>query len=167
MKLFYVTFIVMLLSMFSEAAHARKPKVVADVSEEYANKELPVNGTVWHCAYDGASGIDCVLGEARTEGATAVPAATSVSIDPKLPELVKSVWHNAAQLAGKVISIPLHTVPFDWSLTGQLAESVMCSGAKTPCGVIFAKSKVLLSALVTQRIQYVASLNSMQVAVAQ
>ncbi len=40
------------------------------------------------------------------------------------------------QLAGKTISIPLHTVPFDFDMVGQLAEAVMC-GNNSPvigCG---------------------------------
>ena len=167
MKLFYVTCIVMLLSMISETAHARKPKVVVDVIEEYSNKELPANGTVWYCAYDGAAGINCLLGETRADAQMATGSATSTTIDSRLPELVRTVWHNASQLAGKVITIPMHTVPFDWPLVGELAESVMCGGTKTPCGVIFAKSKVFLSAMVSQRKQQFAAVGSMQLGFAQ
>lgn len=129
----------LLLGLLS-AAEAREPKASrqAAADHDYVNQEIPEGASVWHCWYDGAVSIRCRLGEAA---AVRVEAA---AVDPRLPEVVRKVWSNAADLAGSVVTIPLHNVPFDMAMTGRLAAAVMCGGATQPCGIVFARSEARL-----------------------
>lgn len=155
MRHFGIVLIVLLLSMIFTSAHARRAKAVpVEIPEEYVNKVPPRNATVWYCWYDGNVHVQCKLGEvAQGEDAAAAGAATQAAsaVDPRLPGIVRQVWHQAASLVGVLIGIPLHTIPFDMSMTGQLAESVMCGGSSKPCGIIFANSATLLAQLVEAR----------------
>lgn len=139
----------MLVGAFSTAAQARKSQPVVE-ADDYVNKEISEAANVWHCWYDGAVSVRCRLGEAAErapeKAAVAVPAA-----DPRLPDVVRMVWHKAAELADRIVTIPLHTIPFDMAMTGQLAEAVMCGGATQPCGVVFARSQALLADAVRRR----------------
>ena len=148
-----IVLILVLLSMIVTSAHARRAKaVVAEIPEEYVNKVPPSNATVWYCWYDGNVHVQCKLGEvAQGEGASGVDTQAVSAVDPRLPGIVRQVWHQAASLAGVLIGIPLHSIPFDMTMTGQLAESVMCGGASKPCGIIFAGSAALLAKLVDAR----------------
>ncbi len=153
MRHFGIVLVVMLLCMIFTSAHARKARAVsAEIPEEYVNKVPPHNATVWYCWYDGHVHVQCKLGEvAQGEGANSVDAQAVSAVDPRLPGIVRKVWHQAASLAGVLIGIPLHSIPFDMSMTGQLAESVMCGGSSKPCGIIFAGSATLLAKLVDAR----------------
>ncbi len=142
-------FLAMLICLVSDLAHARKVKVSVDEPEDYVNKTLPEAGTVWHCWYDGNDAVLCRLGESPADDDKALAEARP--IDKRLPDVVRQIWQQAKQVAGRLVNIPLHTIPYDMALTGQLAESVMCSGATAPCGVIFAKNAVALAELVSLR----------------
>ena len=153
MRHFGIVLVVMLLSMIFTSAHARKAKAApAEIPEEYVNKVPPSNATVWYCWYDGHVHVQCKLGEvAQGEGASGVDTQAVSAVDPRLPGIVRKVWHQAASLAGVLIGIPLHSIPFDMGMTGELAESVMCGGSSKPCGIIFASSATLLAKLVDAR----------------
>ena len=140
MKYLALVVLLMILSMFTHSAHARKPKAVV-------NKPLQVGSTVWYCTYDGGDAVQCLLGEVGSN----VSSGQSAQIDSRLPEIVRKVWTQASELVGKVIRIPLHTIPFDMELTGELAHSVMCGGATMVCGVLFANNTTKLSQLVETR----------------
>ncbi len=147
MKSFALVVLLMILSMFTHSAHARKPKAVMNVAVDYVNKPLLVGATVWYCAYDGGDAVQCLLGEAGDN----ISSGQSAQIDSRLPEIVRKVWTQASELVGKIIRIPLHTIPFDMELTGELAHSVMCGGATMVCGVLFANDTTKLSQLVETR----------------
>lgn len=127
-------------------AEARGPKLDREAVDDYVNQEIPAGANVWHCWYDGGFAVRCRLGEAATSPASDKPASNA-----RLPELVHKVWHDAAELAGSVVAIPLHTLPFDMAMTGRLANAVMCGGATQPCGIVFARSERLLSEALRRR----------------
>ena len=164
MRQFAFVVLVVLLSMITSASHARKPKVVVEAVEDYVNKTLPEAGTVWHCWYDGGDSILCRLGEFEREAARGYAALPPPPVDSRLPDLVRKVWHQAHHLAGKIITIPLHTIPFDMALTGELAQAVMCRGASQACGVIFARNATLLTGLVDDRSRQIAAVQAQQLA---
>lgn len=127
----------------ADASAARPKRVqVASSDPEYRNKPIAIDSTVWYCAYDGQQAISCRLGD---------PGETSrliqEQIDPRLPALAHGIRNQPGQLAGRIISIPLHTVPFDFEMVGKLAEAVMC-GSRNTCAVIFARNVVALAPLV-------------------
>ena len=128
----------------SADASAARPKRVqaATPDSEYRNKPIPTDSTVWYCAYDGKQAISCRLGDPGEP-----TKLVREQVDPRLPALAHGIRNHPAQLAGKTISIPLHTVPFDFDLVGQLAEAVMCGNHNT-CAVIFARNMVALAPLV-------------------
>lgn len=138
----------LLIGLLPAAAEAREPKASRHAADDhdYVNKEIPGGASVWHCWYDGAVSIQCRLGEPA-----AAPAGVATAVDPRLPEIVHKVWHQAAELAGSAVAIPLHTIPFDMAMTGRLAEAVMCGGATQPCGIVFARSKARLSETLQRR----------------
>ncbi len=127
----------------ADASAARPKRVQATTPDsEYRNKPIAIDSTVWYCAYDGKQAISCRLGDPG-EPTKLIQA----QIDPRLPALAHGIRNNPGQLAGKTISIPLHTVPFDFDMVGQLAEAVMCGNNNT-CAVIFARNMVALAPLV-------------------
>lgn len=138
-----------LLGVLSSAAQARKPPPAALEADDYVNKEIPEAANVWHCWYNGAASIRCRLGELADPAAG--KAAAVAEIDSRLPDFVRKVWQKAADLADQIVNIPLHAIPFDMAMTGQLAEAVMCGGATQPCGVVFARSQALLADAVRRR----------------
>lgn len=115
---------------------------VAEADFEYRNKPVAADATVWYCMYDGKQSISCRLGDPGK-------AIQNVKIqaDPRLPALAHSIRNQPELLASTQISIPLHTVPFDFEMVGLLAESVMC-GSRNACAVIFARNLVSLEPLV-------------------
>lgn len=127
-------------------AEARGPKVDREAVDDYVNQDIPAGANVWHCWYDGGFSVRCRLGEA-----VAAPAGDKPVIDARLPEVVHKVWHDPAELAGSVVAIPLHTIPFDMAMTGRLANAVMCGGTTQPCGIVFGRSETQLSEAVRRR----------------
>ncbi len=156
MRQFLVVAFLLAIGMLSDAAHARKVKVVPDAGDDYVNKTLPEHGTVWHCWYDGATSVLCRLGEA-VRSATDSAAQSVAPIDPRLPKSAQQLWQSPSTMAGALVTIPLHTIPFDIALTGRLADAVMCGGTKRPCGVIFGSSAAKLADLVMVRIRQLAT----------
>jgi hypothetical protein len=150
MKNYYLVTFLILLSMVASSVHARKPKVLVEAGE-YVNKALPDEGTVWLCWYDGSQAIQCRPDEAMEDEGFRNSSPAVARPDLRFPEIVSKAWNKASELAEKLVSIPLHTIPIDMALTGELAEAVICSGATKPCGVIFARNAGLLSDLVDMR----------------
>lgn len=151
MKQIGLVVLVMLVSMFTNSAHAFKDTLANQAAEEYASGALPEAGTVWHCWYDGRISILCRLGESINEVAVGNSVQPETPVDSRLPGIVNTIWNQAAELAGELITIPLHVPPIDMAFTGELAESVMCDGAKAPCGIIFARNATVLASLVDKR----------------
>ena len=135
-----------LLGLLAVAAEARDPRAPRETIDDYVNHDIPEGANVWHCWYDGAVAVRCRLSEAA-----AAPAAGNAATDPRLPGFVSKVWHRAAELAGSIVEIPLHTVPFDMAMTGRLANSIMCGGSADPCGIVFARSEVRLAEALHRR----------------
>lgn len=135
-----------LLGLLAVAAEARDPRPPREAVDDYVNQDIPQGANVWHCWYDGAVSVRCRLGEAA-----AAPAAGDAATDPRLPGFVSKVWHRAAELAGSIVEIPLHTVPFDMAMTGRLANAVMCGAAAQPCGIVFARSEARLAEVLRRR----------------
>lgn len=156
MKPIALVVLAVLIGMVSFSAQARKPRPVVEAAGEYVNKPLPAGANVWYCRYDGEVAILCELGEIgdQGEGAGARPVA---ALDPRLPALVGTVWHRPAELAEAVITIPLHSLPYDMDYTGRLADAVMCGGSSAACGVLFASNAEGLAALVRQRTSQLAA----------
>ncbi len=141
----------MLVSMFTNSAHAFKNKLANEAAEVYVSRALPDVGTVWHCWYDGITSILCRMGESINEVAISNSGQPETPADSRLAGIVKPIWNQAAELAEELIAIQLHAPPIDMAFTGELAESVMCGGTKTPCGVIFASNATVLANLVNKR----------------
>ena len=108
------------LFVFLSAAHA------ADNAE----------GPRWACWYDGEQAVRCLLARSHITDTEARAAAVSQRFDPRLPELVRTIWGSPEQLAGKNIHIPLFTDPYEMDFVRQLAEAVMC-GVRKDCSVVF------------------------------
>lgn len=79
--------------------------------------------TVWHCWLDDQS-IACSLLQHR---AAAKDATRLAPLSP-----LQALRQQPGLLRGKLMRIPLHTVPFDSSALGELAQAVMC-GAQPDC----------------------------------
>lgn len=126
-----------------DADAARPNRIQAVVADpEYRNKPIAGDATVWYCSYDGKQSISCRLGDPGRRFALPMER-----VDPRLPTLIHDIWNSPQQLAGRRLSIPLHSVPFDFEMVGRLAESVMC-GNRDACGVIFASNLSRLEPLV-------------------
>lgn len=164
MKQISLVVLVMLVSMFTNSAHAFKDKLANQAAEEYVSRALPDVGTVWHCWYNGITSILCRMGESINEVAISHSAQPETPADSRLAGIVKPLWNQAAELAEELIAIPLHAPPIDMSFTGELAESVMCGGTKTPCGVIFASNATVLANLVNKRKVELAAWQSVRLA---
>ncbi|OHC65266.1 MAG: hypothetical protein A3H93_03515 [Rhodocyclales bacterium RIFCSPLOWO2_02_FULL_63_24] len=132
------------LVVASFAAEAAKPSAKDQLPEPYRNKPTTGWETVWYCAYAGNALLRCQLGEA---GARA--KAPAAAINPSLPVVARQIIEAPEMLAGRVIDIPLLAPPFEFSLVGQLAESVMC-GSRPGCGIIFGENAAQLAQLVQQ-----------------
>lgn len=164
MKQISLVVLVMLVSMFTNSAHAFKDKLANQAAEEYVSTALPDVGTVWHCWYDGITSILCRMGESINEVAISHSSQPETPADSRLAGIVKPLWNQAAELAEELIAIPLHAPPIDMAFTGELAESVMCGGTKTPCGVIFASNATVLANLVNKRNVQLATRQSVRLA---
>ena len=164
MKQLGLVVLVMLVSMFTNSAHAFKNTLANQAADEYVSRALPDVGTVWHCWYDGITSILCRLGESINEVAVSNSAQPDTPVDSRLPGIVNTIWNQAAELAGELIAIPLHVPPIDMAFTGELAESVMCDGAKAPCGVIFASNATVFANLVDKRNVQLATWQSIKLA---
>lgn len=88
----------------------------------------------WYAAHDLT--VRCLLVQPPAAGHAARRAAVDKAIDPRLSRLVRQIWGNPEQLAGRHISIPLWNVPYEMSFARELAESVMC-GRRKDCSVMF------------------------------
>ncbi|MBI5898531.1 MAG: hypothetical protein HZB40_04840 [Rhodocyclales bacterium] len=165
MKRFIWVALLAVASLVVDAAHARKTVVAVAPVDDYVNKPLPDHATVWHCWYDDAVSILCRLGEtART--ADVATGREAPAADVRLPRIVKDIWQRPEKMVNAVITIPLHAIPFDMALTGQLADAAMCAGARAPCGVIFARNERLLAGFVQARERQIAARNATQIATA-
>lgn len=150
MKQISLVVLVMLVSMFTNSAHALKNKLANQATEEFVSRALPDAGTVWHCWYDGMTSILCRLRESSNIVAIS-NSQPETPADSRLAGIVKPIWNQAAELAEELIAIPLHAPPIDMAFAGELAESVMCGGTKAPCGVIFASNATVLANLINMR----------------
>lgn len=104
----------------------------------FANSDNVVgDGPRWACWYSSHQlNIQCLLIHAPTEGTTERASQVAAKMDRRLPELVKIIWGSPEQLAGRYVSIPLMSIPFEMEFVGVLARSVMC-GARTDCAILF------------------------------
>lgn len=141
----FVLISALLASGTAFAARAKKQLAPAQSSGAYQNKPIQAGATVWYCVYNGATDILCQLGDAGNRLAARVTQA----IDPRLPKIVGDILNTPERLAGGYVSIPMHSMPFDFELVGQLAEAVMCS-TKSACGVIFGETRDQLAMLVSK-----------------
>lgn len=121
-----------------EPVAAKRVKAQPADPAQYQNKPIPPGATQWHCHYNGGGSILCNLASAGNR-------SENVSVDPRLPRAVHDILNNPAELAGSLVSIPLHGVPYDMEMVGKLAEAVMC-GRKTSCGIVFGASHAELLA---------------------
>jgi hypothetical protein len=147
----YLAVFLMLLSMIASSVHARQPQGAVAAVDEYVNKALPDGGNVWLCSYDGNQAIQCRPDEAEEDEDVSKSLPAVAPVGSRISDIVSKAWNRASALAERLISIPLHSIPFDMALTGELAESVMCGGATKPCGIIFASNAGLLSNLIDIR----------------
>lgn len=98
------------------------------------------DGARWACWYASHQlSIQCLLIHAPTVGTVERATQVAAKIDRRLPELVKVIWGSPEQLAGRYVSIPLMSIPFEMEFVGVLAKSVMC-GARTDCSILFDKN---------------------------
>lgn len=132
------------LCLVPASAQANKLRTNTAAAEiGYQNKPIATGATVWFCAYDGGAAIACWLGDAgkfdtRPEARLA---------DPRLPALASDIRSSPTLFAARRVSIPLHTIPYDFALVGKLAEAIMCDESEN-CGVIFAENTETLQQLV-------------------
>ncbi|AYH41801.1 hypothetical protein [Azoarcus sp. DN11] len=98
--------------------------------------------TVWACRYNGSMSIYCGLTAAPVpvtapEQALA-PAGPTDGFPTRgpLPPLVRTIAEEPGLLVGKLIRIPLYSLPEDLDDAALLADAVMC-GARLRCRVIF------------------------------
>jgi len=107
----------------------------------FANSDnLIGDGPRWACWYSSHQlSVQCLLIHAPTEGTVERATQVAAKIDSRLPELVKVIWGSPEQLAGRYVSIPLMSIPFEMEFVGVLAKSVMC-GARTDCSILFDKN---------------------------
>lgn len=136
--------ILLILALFlgiqpAQAKRGGKLPAAADFPK-YQNKPIPFGATQWHCHYDGAIHIQCRL-------ATSGIAIQPVAVSARLPGVVDKILNHPDQLAGSVVAIPLHGVPFDMEMVGKLAEAVMCA-SRAACGIVFGENRAALLAQV-------------------
>lgn len=95
------------------------------------------NAPRWACWYAPANlSVQCLLSRSPTDALDARAAEVASTIDRRLPKLVRVIWGSPEQLAGKRISIPLMSVPFEMDFVRLLAKSVMC-GSRPDCSIHF------------------------------
>jgi len=93
-----------------------------------------VHKTSWTCWLHGDTRVACTVLDAMD--ATEAPRAAPPRGVPDLgnqAQLMQAVRVRPSTLAGKLVFVPLHNVPFDDSLVEQLVGSVLC-GAAPDCG---------------------------------
>lgn len=98
--------------------------------------------TVWQCWLDDQS-VACSLMSDRAGAIELVRAALppmSMPAGTLLADtrpLMQVLRQQPGLLRGKVMRIPLHTVPFDNSAVAELAQAVMC-GSRNDCSARYA-----------------------------
>lgn len=105
MKQIRLVILVMLVSMFTNSAHALKNTFANQAAEEYVSTGLPDVGTVWHCWYDGMTSILCRMGESINEVAISNSGQPETPADSRLAGIVKPIWNQAAELAEEQNSV--------------------------------------------------------------
>lgn len=94
-------------------------------------------GARWSCWLASADlTIRCLLRRGPEDGFAERAAAVERSIDPRLPQLVQTIWGSPEALDGLQITIPLWNYPDDMNFAAELADSVMC-GRRDDCAVSF------------------------------
>jgi hypothetical protein len=104
-----------------------------------------VHKTQWTCWLDGETRVACTVIAARVADAADSPAARGgASPDPR--QLLQAVRERPASLAGRLVFVPLFSVPFEDSRIEELVSSVLC-GATPDCG---ARYKAQLQQLIAE-----------------
>jgi len=91
-------------------------------------------GTIWDCWYDGNTSVHCLLRSAEPGEMAAVPPVAASG--RPLPAFVQTIRDDPGSLMDRMVTIPLHGIPFDMDSVRQLARSVMC-GAQLACAIDF------------------------------
>lgn len=84
----------------------------------------------WRCWYDGAVHVSCFV--------ESVPAAsaTPALVTPGLPQIVHALRTQPAAFRGRLLHIPLHSLPYNMDGVAVLAQAIVC-GQRTACSVRF------------------------------
>ena len=101
-----------------------------------AQAGLPTDSR-WACWYAPSNlTIRCLLARAPETGNEQRRAEVDSSFNPRLPQLVRTIWGSPEALAGAHVSIPLYSEPFEMDFAHQLASATMC-GTRKECSVGF------------------------------
>lgn len=106
------------------------------LSAAWGNVIAQTSNTVWRCWYEGRGGIACVVEEVRSG-----PAPTSnTALSPYAPEILRVLREDPGSMRGRIINIPIHTVPYDMANVARLAQLTVC-GNRSDCLMVFAADR--------------------------
>lgn len=102
--------------------------------------------TIWHCWYDGMTGVLCRIGELETPSAATSSASATASTNAStesgrpqrgtLTQLAVALVNAPAKMVERTIRVPLLSYPENMSDVEELADAVVCGGRIT-CRVEF------------------------------
>jgi len=127
------------------ANHALARDMVVKPYTHYTNRIVEPGKTEWHCWVRGDR-ILCLLANYGSVSAYK-------DGDRGFPELAGRIFNETGSFYGEVVSIPIHTVPLDMEMTGELAYNVMCKGVPS-CDVVFGENSHDLVANIGQFSQF-------------
>jgi hypothetical protein len=92
--------------------------------------------TVWQCWYEGQGAIACVVEQVRN----APLQFAGATLSPDVPEILRVLRENPASIRGRMVAIPLHTVPYDMNNVARLAQLTVC-GNRPDCQMTFSAQR--------------------------
>lgn len=90
------------------------------------------SNTVWRCWYEGRGNIACVVEEVRSS----TSRFDGEPLSPYAPEILRVLREDPGRMRGRVVSIPIHTVPYEMGNVARLAQLTVC-GNRPDCQMVF------------------------------
>ena len=106
------------------------------VSVGWGNVHAQEPNTVWRCWYEGQGVIACVVEQVRS----APLQLAGASLSPGVPEILRVLREDPASIRGRMLAIPIHTVPYDMNNVARLAQLTVC-GNRPDCEMIFSAQR--------------------------
>jgi hypothetical protein len=116
------------------------------VSAGWENAVAQESNTVWRCWYEGRGAIACIVEQVRSHPVRFEGAALSAHV----PEILRILREDPESMRGRVVTIPIHTVPYDMTNVARLAQLTVC-GNLPACQMVFSAERPSMEMLDRRR----------------